>query len=88
MTKGISEVQALRAIIGRMEVEVRTAQALLAMVILAQGGSVEVDKRYFDELPDDFEVKLTRDDDKATFTVIYGEEAEQFRRDNPIVVPT
>lgn len=90
MSQTVTETQALRAIVGRLELELRTAHAFLAMAIMSQGGSMEIPEEAAEAVPDDFEVKITRDEKVATFTVISGEEAQEFREQqfvrNPIVV--
>lgn len=90
MTQAITEEQALRAIVGRLELELRTTQAFLAIAILSQGNKIEAAKEHFDSLPNDFEVAVYRDDEKVTYTVLSGDEAEQYREAqvvaNPIVV--
>ncbi len=87
---GVDELEVLRAVVGRLEMEVRTAHAFLAMAIMSQGGSLQVSEADADSIPNDFEVKVTRDDKVATFTVISGPEAQEFRdaqaKANPIVV--
>jgi hypothetical protein len=91
VNKTASEVAVLRAIVGRLELELRTAHAFLGMALMSQGGSMEVPEEAAEALPDDFEIKVTRDDKVATFTVISGPEAAEFRKqqfvNNPIVVP-
>lgn len=76
----IKDVRVLQNIAAQLELELRTAQAFMGMMILASGGKIDVAEEFAEALDDDFEISVTRDDKVATFTVIQGEEADALRR--------
>lgn len=75
----IEDVRALQAIAAQLEIELRTTQAFMAMMILANGGRIEVPEEVAGQVPEDFEISVTRDEKVAIFTVVDGEEAEKLR---------
>lgn len=81
----IDDVRALRAIAAQLELELRTMQAFMAMVLIASGGTVLVPESVAGEVPDDFEISVTRDESNATFKVVSGEEAAALRGERDTV---
>jgi hypothetical protein len=75
----IDNVKVLQSIAAQLELELRTAQAFMAMMIIASDGKIEVPQEVSEQVPDDFEISVTRDHTVATFTVISGEEANALR---------
>lgn len=76
----ITDVKALQAIAVQLELELRTTQAFMAMMILSNDGKIEVPEEVAEQVPEDFEISVTRDEKVATFTVISGEEAATARK--------
>lgn len=75
----IDNVAVLQQIAAQLELELRTAQAFMGMMIIANGGKIEVPVEASEQLSDDFEISVTRDDKVATFTVVSGEDADALR---------
>jgi hypothetical protein len=78
--ENIDDVRALRAIAAQLELELRTTQAFMAMMIVANDGKIEVPEQVAEQVPDDFEISVTRNESVATFTVVSGEEAAELRK--------
>jgi hypothetical protein len=76
----INNVQVLQRIAATLELELRSAQAFMGMMILASGGKIDVPEEFAEALDDDFEISVTRDDKVATFTVVQGADAEALRQ--------
>lgn len=82
----ITDVRALQSIAAQLELELRTAQAFMGMMIIASGGKIEVPVEASEQLADDFEISVTRDDKVATFTVVSGAEADALREERDTVI--
>lgn len=81
----INDVRVLQRIAATLELELRSAQAFMGMMILACGGSIDVPEEFAEALDNDFEISVTRDDKVATFTVVQGEEAAALRQERDTV---
>lgn len=82
----IDNLDALRKIAVTLEMELRSAQAFMGMMILACGGKIEVPEEFAEALSDDFEISVTRDEKVATFTVVQGEDADALREGRDTVI--
>lgn len=82
----INSVPVLQRIAAQLEMELRTAQAFMAMMIIANGGKIDVPVEASEQLEDDFEISVTRDDKVATFTVVSGGEASALREERDTVI--
>jgi hypothetical protein len=81
----ITDVRVLQTIAAQLELELRTAQAFMGMMILASGGKIDVPEEVSGQLQDDFEINVTRDEKVATFSVVMGEEAAALRQERDTV---